>query len=177
MAVIRGLAVLSGLLLADSHPVTTNNPTVTLCVTCRHEKITVCNARCSKGIFIVYGSLTPIYSNYSVRIFNRKCLCRFGIAISPLWLCQTNYYNRISEVSVRPNTYKWIAPLLNTSWFPIVIRRNLLSMFCKADGTYLWCIYWEIPIKYTCITWPRISPLFNTQWLSIGHPLMNHYYF
>lgn len=92
MAVIRGLAVLSGLLLADSQPVTSNNPTVPLCVTCRHEKISVCNARCRKGIFIVYGSLTPIYSNYSFRIFNRKCLCRFGIAISPLfryrWLLQ-----------------------------------------------------------------------------------------
>ena len=75
MAVIRGLAVLSGLLLADSHPVTTNNPTVTLCVTCRHEKITVCNARCSKGIFIVYGSLTSVNTNYRVSKFNWKCLC------------------------------------------------------------------------------------------------------
>ena len=119
MAVIRGLAVLSGLLLADSHPVTTNNPTVTLCVTCRHEKITVCNARCSKGIFIVYGSLTPIYSNYSVRIFNRKCLCRFGIAISPLWLmtkCQEKSF--IGFMS-----YVTSSTRCSNSYVRIVVRR------------------------------------------------------
>ena len=136
MAVIRGLAVLSGLLLADSQPVTSNNPTVPLCVTCRHEKISVCNARCRKGIFIVYGSLTPIYSNYSFRIFNRKCLCRFGIAISPLWLATNGYpvsAIRICEICSRYG----FGILIN------ICRKNIPAWcYLNVAKQNIWCA-WE----------------------------------
>ena len=87
MAAIHGLVVSFGWLLADSQPVTSYNPTATLWVTCRHEKICICNTRCCKCIFVVYRSLTPINSNHSIGIFKRKCLCWFRITISPLWLC------------------------------------------------------------------------------------------
>lgn len=126
MAVIRGLAVLSGLLLADSQPVTSNNPTVPLCVTCRHEKISVCNARCRKGIFIVYGSLTPIYSNYSFRIFNRKCLCRFGIAISPLFIRPRGLY-KVCRKNSCSNNQKLLLLLSN-------LRDD-------NDRHFQWCCY------------------------------------
>lgn len=87
MAVIHGLVVSFGLLLADSQPVTSYNPTATLWVTCRHEKICICNTRCCKSIFVIYSPLTSVNTNYRVSKFNWKCLCWFRISISPLWLC------------------------------------------------------------------------------------------
>lgn len=85
MAVIHGLVVSFGLLLADSQPVTSYNPTATLWVTCRHEKICICNTRCCKSIFVIYSPLTSVNTNYRVSKFNWKCLCWFRITISPLY--------------------------------------------------------------------------------------------
>lgn len=90
MAVIHGLVVSFGLLLADSQPVTSYNPTATLWVTCRHEKICICNTRCCKSIFVIYSPLTSVNTNYRVSKFNWKCLCWFRITISPLLLCRTD---------------------------------------------------------------------------------------
>lgn len=87
MVVIHGSAISSGLLLADSQPVASDNPTATLWVTCRHEKICICNTRSCKSIFVIYSPLTSVNTNYRVSKFNWKCLCWFRITISPLWLC------------------------------------------------------------------------------------------
>lgn len=82
---------------------------------------------------------------------------------SPLWLCSTDCYNRIPEVSIGVDPYIRIIPFLNTCWFPIVPRRNGFSLFCKTSSIYLWRAYRKIPIKYASVPWPRISPLFRYQ--------------
>ena len=208
MVVIHGSAISSGLLLADSQPVASDNPTATLWVTCRHEKICICNTRSCKSIFVIYSPLTSVNTNYRVSKFNWKCLCWFRITISPLWLesngnpmswiitaaskkrtwilvfsfqspnfsskcwstcrlwhlqnrvhgiwkrywennrrnrssplllCFTDCNYRISKITIRMDTSIGIVPFFNPCWFPIMTRRNVFSMFGKANSIYLWC--------------------------------------
>lgn len=154
MAVIHGLVVSFGFLLADSQPVTSYNPTATLWVTCRHEKICICNTRCCKSIFVIYSPLTSVNTNYRVSKFNWKCLCWFRISISPLLLCYAKSTPVFSTAATRcSNIHTWYRNIINCICFTrtsiVANTRNCCKYIWKFEGkSYIWstCIVSKSPL-------------------------------
>ena len=154
MAVIHGLVVSFSLLLADSQPVTSYNPTATLWVTCRHEKICICNTRCCKSIFVIYSPLTSVNTNYRVSKFNWKCLCWFRISISPLLLCYAKSTPVFSTAATRcSNIHTWYRNIINCICFTrtsiVANTRNCCKYIWKFEGkSYIWstCIVSKSPL-------------------------------
>ena len=89
-------------------------------------------------IIVTIVGTVSIAKNSPYRIERyRECYIVFANTISPLLLCFTDCNYRISKITIRMDTSIGIVPFFNPCWFPIMTRRNVFSMFGKANSIYL----------------------------------------